>query len=332
MSIEQTAENMTISTLPLPGDVLRQQREKLGLTQKDIADRLRLRLAVIQNIEDNNFKSDQVATFTRGYLRSYAKAVGLSDDDVLPLLEEEVNHKEQSMQSFSRKTNREKHDSRIMLITWGVLAVLVGISSVWWWQNQSLDTLSVSELTSSSDSLSQESEADLAVLEAQRELNIASAQPVQQNEEVEPTANAAVSTEDTTSANEEVNNPSNTESSDTDSSITDTATSDVSSSLSSESSNAESPESTNVAFSDSTASANPVSMSFSADCWIQVKDAEGKVLATGVKKAGHQLSLSGKAPYSVILGAPEGVSMTFAGEAVDLSGYTAGKVARFKLP
>ncbi|GLQ74915.1 cytoskeleton protein RodZ [Vibrio penaeicida] len=332
MSIEQTAENMTISTLPLPGDVLRQQREKLGLTQKDIADRLRLRLAVIQNIEDNNFKSDQVATFTRGYLRSYAKAVGLSDDDVLPLLEEEVNHKEQSMQSFSRKTNREKHDSRIMLITWGVLAVLVGISSVWWWQNQSLDTLSVSELTSSSDSLSQESEADLAVLEAQRELNVASAQPVQQNEEVEPTANAAVSTEDTTSANEEVNNSSNTESSDTDSSVTDTATSDVSSSLSNESSDAESPESTNIALSDSPASANPVSMSFSADCWIQVKDAEGKVLATGVKKAGHQLSLSGKAPYSVILGAPEGVSMTFAGEAVDLSGYTAGKVARFKLP
>lgn len=332
MSIEQTAENMTISTLPLPGDVLRQQREKLGLTQKDIADRLRLRLAVIQNIEDNNFKSDQVATFTRGYLRSYAKAVGLSDDDVLPLLEEEVNHKEQSMQSFSRKTNREKHDSRIMLITWGVLAVLVGISSVWWWQNQSLDTLSVSELTSSSDSLSQESEADLAVLEAQRELNVASAQPVQQNEEVEPTANAVVSTEDTTSANEEVNNSSNTESSDTDSSVTDTATSDVSSSLSNESSDAESPESTNIALSDSPASANPVSMSFSADCWIQVKDAEGKVLATGVKKAGHQLSLSGKAPYSVILGAPEGVSMTFAGEAVDLSGYTAGKVARFKLP
>ncbi|WP_104400493.1 cytoskeleton protein RodZ [Vibrio penaeicida] len=332
MSIEQTAENMTISTLPLPGDVLRQQREKLGLTQKDIADRLRLRLAVIQNIEDNNFKSDQVATFTRGYLRSYAKAVGLSDDDVLPLLEEEVNHKEQSMQSFSRKTNREKHDSRIMLITWGVLAVLVGISSVWWWQNQSLDTLSVSELTSSSDSLSQESEADLAVLEAQRELNVASAQPVQQNEEVEPAANAAVSTEDTTSANEEVNNSSNTESSDTDSSVTDTATSDVSSSLSNESSDAESSESTNIALSDSPASANPVSMSFSADCWIQVKDAEGKVLATGVKKAGHQLSLSGKAPYSVILGAPEGVSMTFAGEAVDLSGYTAGKVARFKLP
>jgi cytoskeleton protein RodZ len=73
-------------------------------------------------------------------------------------------------------------------------------------------------------------------------------------------------------------------------------------------------------------------MSFSADCWIQVKDAEGKVLATGVKKSGHQFSVSGKAPYSVILGAPEGVTMEFDGEAVDLSGYTSGKVARFKLP
>ncbi|WP_342029447.1 cytoskeleton protein RodZ [Vibrio sp. S9_S30] len=328
---------MTISTLPLPGDVLRQQREKLGLTQKDIADRLRLRLAVIQNIEDNNFKSDQVATFTRGYLRSYAKAVGLSDDDVLPLLEEEVNHKEQSMQSFSRKTNREKHDSRIMLITWGVLVVLVGISSVWWWQNQSLDTLSVSELTASSDTLSQESEADLAVLEAQRELNAASVQPVPHIEEAERATDVAISTEETKPVNAEVTDSSIVDSSKTESRVADLATNDVSPSSSNTPSAAESSESDELASSDSQASgsslsANSVSMSFSADCWIQIKDAEGKVLATGVKKAGQQLTVSGKAPYSVILGAPEGVSMTFAGEAVDLSGYTAGKVARFKLP
>jgi cytoskeleton protein RodZ len=73
-------------------------------------------------------------------------------------------------------------------------------------------------------------------------------------------------------------------------------------------------------------------MSFSADCWIQVKDATGKTLAIGVKDAGYSLTLAGEPPYSIILGAPEGVTMTFASEPVDLSGYTSGKVARFTLP
>ncbi|WP_133151422.1 RodZ domain-containing protein, partial [Vibrio lentus] len=78
--------------------------------------------------------------------------------------------------------------------------------------------------------------------------------------------------------------------------------------------------------------ANELVMQFSADCWIQVKDAAGKTLSTGIKKAGQTLNLSGTAPYKVILGAPEGVSMTFASEPVDLSGYTSGKVARITLP
>jgi cytoskeleton protein RodZ len=51
-----------------------------------------------------------------------------------------------------------------------------------------------------------------------------------------------------------------------------------------------------------------------------------------VKKAGQSLDLTGNMPYSVILGAPENVSMTLASEPVDLSGYTSGKVARFNLP
>ena len=72
-------------------------------------------------------------------------------------------------------------------------------------------------------------------------------------------------------------------------------------------------------------------MSFTTDCWIQVKDANGKTLVVGTRKPGQDVSLIGEAPFSIILGAPEGVSMTFASEPVDLSGYTAGKVARFTL-
>ena len=94
------------------GTLLKNKRESLGMSQKQVADRLRLRISVIEDIENNRFESQQVATFTRGYLRSYAKFVGLDEKMVLTALEQtaDVQPQEQEieMQSFSRKTKDEK--------------------------------------------------------------------------------------------------------------------------------------------------------------------------------------------------------------------------------
>jgi len=92
------------------------------------------------------------------------------------------------------------------------------------------------------------------------------------------------------------------------------------------------PQTTPAAPTAEATSGDLLTMNFSSDCWVQVKDATGKTLSTGIKKAGETLNLRGQKPLQVILGAPEGVSVTFASEPVDLSGYTSGKVARFTLP
>lgn len=120
MNIKENEENSTEEVIR-PGDMLRQAREKLGYSQKDIASRLRLKISVINNIEDNIFEESQVATFTRGYVSSYAKYVGLNEKEILAKLDQlgHAQPKEQEMQSFSRRTKREAHDSRIMGITWG---------------------------------------------------------------------------------------------------------------------------------------------------------------------------------------------------------------------
>ena len=114
------------------GTLLKNKRESLGLTQKQISDRLKLRVTLIQQIEENQFETDQVATFMRGYIRSYAKYVNLDQKVVLNALHHtgDAQHQEQEMLSFSRKTKTEKHNSRIMLLTWSIFAVIVGISSL----------------------------------------------------------------------------------------------------------------------------------------------------------------------------------------------------------
>ncbi|MCE7613015.1 cytoskeleton protein RodZ [Vibrio fluvialis] len=303
MNTEQ--DNITESTPKVqPGTLLKEKREALGLTQKQVADRLRLRVTIIQNIEENNFDSDLVATFTRGYLRSYAKAVGLAEHLVLDAFEESVTPEpqEQTMQSFSKKTKREKHDSRIMTITWIILLVIIGMSSLWWWQNNEQDTLKPDQGNEAVSAVADQAAAP-ATEEVQPKFNTieptqAEAQSDAQPSE-EPTGDE-MAMEDPAPAQEEA---------------------------------VVEPQTTPAAPAAAEAtSGDLLTMNFSSDCWVQVKDATGKTLSTGIKKAGETLNLRGQKPLQVILGAPEGVSVTFASEPVDLSGYTSGKVARFTLP
>ncbi|CDT76358.1 conserved hypothetical protein [Vibrio coralliirubri] len=299
------------------GTLLKNKRESLGLTQKQISDRLKLRVTLIQQIEENQFESDQVATFMRGYIRSYAKYVNLDEKVVLSALHHagDAQHQEQEMLSFSRKTKTEKHNSRIMILTWSIFAVIAGISSLWWWQNQQQDTLSQSLAnTESSEELAVEESlapefTSLEVIEAEQ--NEAGASVIDGTEGLAAISDAEETLDAVTQADETpAQQATETE-----------PTAEVAA-------NAEAVEASTAP----EAVANELVMQFTADCWIQVKDATGKTLSTGIKKAGQSLNLSGTAPYKVILGAPEGVSMTFASEPVDLSGYTSGKVARITLP
>ncbi|HCE3709005.1 TPA: cytoskeleton protein RodZ [Vibrio parahaemolyticus] len=299
------------------GTLLKNKRESLGMTQKQVADRLRLRVSVIEDIENNRFESQQVATFTRGYLRSYAKFVGLDEKVVLVALEQtaDVKPKEQEieMQSFSRKTKHEKHNSRIMLLTWVIAIVIIGISAAWWWQNQQENSLA-QVVAEANVETSQPSADEIADIDLMTEEELIASTPA----ELAASNNTASESSINAAQTDEVV-PAETKESTTEATQEPVAL---------------------IEAAEEVQEASPVvpegmtllTMKFKADCWIQVKDTNGKTLVSGTQKPGQDVELTGKAPFKVILGAPEGVTMTFASEPVDLSGYTSGKVARFTLP
>ncbi|EGR0146288.1 MULTISPECIES: cytoskeleton protein RodZ [Vibrio] len=299
------------------GTLLKNKRESLGMSQKQVADRLRLRISVIEDIENNRFESQQVATFTRGYLRSYAKFVGIDEKVVLTALEQTADAQPQEqeieMQSFSRKTKDEKHNSRIMLLTWVIGLVIIGISAAWWWQNQQENSLT-KEVTDSSVEAPQPTAQELADIDLMTAEELIASTP----EEVAST-NEGVA-ELTEAPVEQGADPLLTETENTTSVDSEEPVAVIEA--------AEEEQPAPVVPEGMTL----LTMKFKADCWIQVKDTNGKTLVSGTHKPGQDVELTGKAPFKVILGAPEGVTMTFASEPVDLSGYTSGKVARFTLP
>ncbi|MFO1422957.1 MAG: DUF4115 domain-containing protein [Candidatus Competibacteraceae bacterium] len=74
-------------------------------------------------------------------------------------------------------------------------------------------------------------------------------------------------------------------------------------------------------------------LQFSDECWVEVKDAQGKVLINGLMKANTSRALSGPAPFTVTLGNAPAARIALDDRMVDTAVYVPrrGTVSRFTL-
>ncbi|MFH1488124.1 MAG: helix-turn-helix domain-containing protein, partial [Pseudomonadota bacterium] len=68
---------------PELGGFLRAQRENKGLTQDQVAEITRLRKHIIKDLEEENWDQLPAPVFVKGFIRSYAKTLGLNEKDIL---------------------------------------------------------------------------------------------------------------------------------------------------------------------------------------------------------------------------------------------------------
>ncbi|MBC7489065.1 MAG: helix-turn-helix domain-containing protein [Glaciimonas sp.] len=82
---EVTGNNEPVAdTLPSVGAQLAHIRQKHGWSIDDVAHQLKLAPRQIQAIEDDNYAALPTIVMTRGYIRSYAKILGLDPATILP--------------------------------------------------------------------------------------------------------------------------------------------------------------------------------------------------------------------------------------------------------
>ncbi len=65
------------------GEKLRQAREAKGMDLRDVADNTRITLEYLRLIEDDNYKSLPGGIFNKGFIRSFAKVVGVDEKEAL---------------------------------------------------------------------------------------------------------------------------------------------------------------------------------------------------------------------------------------------------------
>lgn len=166
-------ENTESTTLTL-GQTLKSSREQANVSLEELAKNLKLSVLQLQRLENDEHQLIGPATFVKGYAKSYCRAFNLDTAAVLALFPEpQETVKKTNMQSFSRRTEKEAHDSRLMLVSYVILAIVIGSSALWWWQNST--PLDEQVVTQSLDSFAKET-----VAVAQAEPDVASNSLVEQ--------------------------------------------------------------------------------------------------------------------------------------------------------
>ncbi len=304
-----------------PGAMLAEARKKLSLSQEEIAQRLNFRLTLVEEIEQDRFDQTLPATFTRGYLCSYAKVVGIDSEDVLASYDAlgAANIQRSEMQSFSKETAKQAEHSRLMWISYFIVALLIGLTVMWWLQ-ESRQNPSVPEVI---DSTTVTSSADLPTENAQELAKATpvtspisdSAQPETSTEQADNSVathkEQAVAAENTQVVNE----------------VAEAAHLTTDNAVITDKSQAES-----QLDSSSETGVSTAVFTFSGDCWVNIYDATGERVAWGVKKTGYVMTITGQAPFKVTLGKPELAKIVFNEQPVDTSTFNKGNIAKFTLP
>lgn len=324
MNTEATHDqNAALST----GVRLRNAREQLGLSQQAVAERLCLKVSTVRDIEEDKAPAELASTFLRGYIRSYAKLVHIPEEELLPMMEKQAPvraAKVAPMQSFSLGKRRKKRDGWLMSFTWLVLFVVIGLTGAWWWQNHKAQQ---EEITTMAD-------------QSSAELNNSAgegAQSIPLNTDTSATASetpaATANTPDTTTAQTAAPAVNQTAQAPADSAVVSPSQANVETAPATTANNAVQPlPSDPASVTAAPADPNALVMNFNADCWLEVTDATGKKLFSGLQRKDGTLNLAGQAPYKLKIGAPAAVQIQFQGKPVDLSRFIrTNQVARLTL-
>ncbi|PRA21276.1 RodZ domain-containing protein [Pseudomonas poae] len=303
-----------------PGDTLRQARESNGWSLAEVALKLNLTSTSLANLEAGAFDKLPGHTFARGYIRAYAKLLGIDQAVLVQEFDEFTGTDSQgsNVHGLGRIEEPVRVSHTILRIVSLLLLIAVIGGGFVWWQDQTSQRNK--DLTSnamehveveSADGTTQihplDEPEDQAVAEGQAAPE-APATAEQPAPETTPAVTAAVPAAPATAPAAPLPAPA-----------TPAPAAPAAPTISAPTTPA------------LIAGDGRVQITFIADCWTQVTDGNGKVLFSGLKRKGDTLDQGGKPPLTLRLGFARGAQVAYNGQPVDVAPFTSGETARLKL-
>jgi cytoskeleton protein RodZ len=315
-------QNDMISPSVTAGHRLHVVREGMGLTCADVARELRLQEKLIEALEAGDRSKLPPDTFISGYLRSYARLLGLPAEELIAeyLAERVAESVYRATDRIGMKmtTSREPKYKFVTYAVFGVTALLFAA----WFANERFSLVSLEPV---------QDEAGIEEHQA-LEANLPAPMPLYQDPPVEEVLTEQGQNRDGSLPADSLNGGAapKTQASPAVAAPATTAAPPV----------APSAEVAKPVQPLPTVANNPLAASvpqstlaleYQAACWTQVEDANGRVLVYETINAGRKLQLQGVAPFKVYLGYAPGVLIYYNGTLFPHGDYHRGELARFRV-
>ena len=279
-----------------PGQVLRAEREALGVTTRDVAETLNLSITMVEAIEADDYERMPAAVFARGYIRAYARLLDLDPEPIVARYPEVAvsNELPERVEPPGIEERLRRHPQLVvggLVLLALLLVVLIG---VWLWPSDETEQAASGPAGGAAGEQAPLAEtpgtptAEASEAPAQRE-EIQEGSPA---DAAAPQLLAAVTAPEPVqvAAAEGGGARRITESGD-----------------------------------------DELRFAFTEDCWVEVRNATGRNLYSDLSRAGSSLALVGGGPFRILLGYAPGVTVTFNGEQVPLAPHTRNNVASLVL-
>ncbi|WP_404437200.1 RodZ domain-containing protein [Stutzerimonas chloritidismutans] len=316
------------TTLANPGDTLRTARESKNWSLPSVAKQLNLSERSLAQIEAGDFSQLPGHTFARGYVRAYAKLLGLDQNRLVQQFDQHTgtDASGSSVNSLGHIDQPVRLSRSMVRFFTFILTLVIGVGAFLWWQDRSSRNESGPSVTAlerieveAADGTTEIHLLDRAEEPVAPASDTTDSMPSSMDEEALSGVDESLPLDDQAAAETPTEPTAELEEA------------PVSSEAAPLPSEAETPSAA-VAESEVVGPGEGrLTLNFSADCWTRVTAADGEVLYSGLAKAGSSRSLVGKTPLDLHLGFASGVQVNFNGEAVSLSGKTRGETARLKL-
>ncbi|KAF7600871.1 MAG: hypothetical protein CGU28_00225 [Candidatus Dactylopiibacterium carminicum] len=291
-----------------PWQTLREAREARGLSLQDVSAHLKLAPRQLEAIERGEYERLPGLAFARGFVRNYARFLGVDAAACLKIMDgaEKPAPAEVASQMTTPSLGRmpTPGDSRYSALPAAlvVLAILVVLGAGWYFRwFEARDTF---------EALGSES----AVVMSEAALVLPKAEDPTPGSISEPLLQAPAASAPEASA---------------------VAVSSVSSSHPAPAAapvvSAPAPALVSASVPTLSAAAPRLVFTFSGESWVEVRDAEGRLLYSRLNQPGSVQEVQGTPPFDLVIGNAPRVKLVWRDKPVDLVSATRGEVARLKL-
>ncbi len=309
--IESTEQDKNPSSVAAGiGSQLRKARKSHQLSQIDVAEQLYLEEGTVDALENDDYDALPEAIFVKGYIRNYSRLVGLNSEALIKLYEDSVKQQPLPVLENVCKT-KDKVSEQHTLPRWQILSLgaisLVLLLLVYAFNSSEVkEEAVVTKVFDTSVDMPLSDDETIALDEVSQD---------SKKSEIELPPESSAKSSDSVEATPQV--------------VREIAeTIDVVPAMST-------PESVREVI--TTTEIPPVgdhvtmTLSFIRDSWVEISDATGQRLYFDLAKDGSEFSVSGVAPFDILLGYAIGVTIQYNGEPFDLTPYIRGKMARLTL-